>query len=125
MNDTDPDSTERPMHSDDDLRIKALFEQARTTMPDEAFIRRVMSSIQRQERRTRLLQLAWVISVLPFAWVFLPDLAALVATLNGWVESSSGSATALLSALGRSPLTWIFIVPLVTGYLYQNRRRLL
>jgi len=113
------------MHSDYDIRIKALFDQAHTALPDEAFIRRVMSGIQRQERSARLFKVAGVIAVLPFAWAFLPDLASLASTLNGWVESGSESAIGLLWALGRSPLTWILVVPFVTGYFLRSRRPLL
>lgn len=112
------------MQSDYDVRIKALFDEARTATPDEALTRRVMSSIRRQERRARLLLLAWTIAVLTFAWVFSPELAALVSTLNGLLESASEPAMTMISELGRSPATWIFVVPLATWYLYHNRHRL-
>lgn len=113
------------MSSDYDFSVKALFDEAKTDVPDEAFVRLVMKSVRREQRMADLLRLAGLVSVLAFLWLAWPSLEGLVVSVNGIVGLASDRTVTLLTDMGSSPVTWIFVIPPVAYYVYRNRRRLI
>ena len=123
MNNDKQDNAKQSMNSNYDIRIKSLFDQAKTVTADEAYTHRVMLSIRQKERKARLFRLTWFAVLLPFVWIMAPDLEGLVLSLNGFVEFTTGSVVSLLADLGQSPATWIIVIPLASYFLYERRHR--
>lgn len=111
------------MSSDYDIKIKSLFDRAKTGQPDDKFVQDVMMNIRRQERNTRLIWLAGLMVMIPFLWLLSPDLEELAISINGFVEFCTDMIVALITDGSQSPLTWIFLVPTLAFYLYSNRQR--
>ena len=109
------------MKSDYDLKLKSLFDQANTELPDEEFNRQLMLKVRYLKRRDALLFYTGLVAALICAWVLAPDLLALSVQLSSYIESAMQRLLKLIMTVSLSPLTWMYALALGWYLIFKQR----